>query len=130
MIGGVGGTPQGEQFSFFPKPVVSKGEREHPRWITSCTVCHRFMQHLDNILFHFMHVLDKLKVGFHTVGVAARLCGLPVHGFLHGLLPSSEAELALCEDAHTRSHVIFVHNILKFTTGQQNNDNMLSHLHS
>lgn len=35
MGGGVGGTPQGAPFIFFPKPVVSEGkERENPRWIT------------------------------------------------------------------------------------------------
>lgn len=31
--GGVGGTPQGLPFIFFPKPVVSEKKKEHPRWI-------------------------------------------------------------------------------------------------
>lgn len=31
-----------------------------------------------------------------TAAVVAGLCGLPVHGFLDGLLPASEAVLALC----------------------------------
>lgn len=33
-----------------------------------------------------------------TVAAARRLCGLPVHGPLHGFLPPGEAELALWQD--------------------------------
>lgn len=55
-----------------------------------------YLTDLDNILFHFRHCLT---LWFHTVGVAARLCGLPVHGLLDGLLPTSKPKLALCEES-------------------------------
>lgn len=33
-----------------------------------------------------------------TVGIAARFCGLPIHGSLDGFLPAREAVLTLCEE--------------------------------
>lgn len=41
-------------------------------------------------------VLERSEVC--TVAASLRLCGLPVHGPLHGFLPSGEAELALWQD--------------------------------
>lgn len=66
MGGGVGGTPQGAPFIFFPKPVVSEGkERENPRWITvrlrDSFTTHGFRKHYESQLKLFLRdVTDSI----------------------------------------------------------------------
>lgn len=47
------------------------------------------------LLTSVIHFVNKTNIAC-TVGIAAGLCGLPVHGSLDGFLPTGKAELALC----------------------------------
>lgn len=76
MGGGVGGTPQGAPFIFFPKPVVSEGkERENPRWIT-VRLRHSFttpgsgniMKHSWNYSCVMSQILFTKNNRYHFVG--------------------------------------------------------------